>query len=39
MLDCIFERRDQTLIFGEIVGLVAEIFAEFGDLVPGFVLD
>jgi len=31
MLDGVFEGGDQSLIFGEIVGLVAEVFAEVGD--------
>jgi hypothetical protein len=39
MLDGIFEGGDQSLIFGEVVGLVTEIFAERGDLASGFVLD
>ena len=39
MLDGVFEGGDQSLIFGEVVGLVAEIFAEGRDFFSGFVLD
>jgi hypothetical protein len=35
----VFKGRDQTLIFGEIVGLVAEVLAEMCDLVSGLILD
>jgi hypothetical protein len=39
MLNGIFEGCDQALILGEIVGLVAEILAEMGDLLPGLILN
>ncbi len=38
VFDRIFQRRDQPLILGEIVSLVAEIFAERGYFVTGFIL-
>ena len=39
VLDRIFERSDQSLILGKIVGLVAEIFAQRRDLASRFVFD
>ena len=39
MLNRVFEGGDQPLIFREVVGLVAEVFAERGDLPSGFILD
>src|SRR5215472_6632936 len=39
MFDGVFERGDQSLIFGEVIGLVAEIFAETRDLASGLVFD
>ncbi len=39
MLNRVFERGNQSLIFREVIGLVAEVFAERGDLPSGFILD
>ncbi len=39
MLDGVFEGSDQALILGEVVGLVAEVFAEVGDFFPRLVLN
>ena len=39
VLDRIFQSRDQALILGEIVGLVAEVLAEMGDLASGLILN
>jgi hypothetical protein len=39
MLDRIFKRSDQALILGEIVGLVAEVFAELCDFASRLILD
>src|SRR5260370_30014040 len=39
MLQSVFEGGDQALILGEVVGLVAEVFAEMGDFVSGLILD
>src|SRR5580692_5128398 len=35
----VFESGDQALILGEIVGLVAEVFAELRDFSSGLILD
>src|ERR1022692_2359277 len=39
MLESIFEGRDQALILGEVVGLVAEVLAEMGDFVSRLILN
>ncbi len=39
MLQSVFEGGDQALILGEVVGLVAEVFAEMGDFFSGLILD
>src|SRR5580698_9914321 len=39
MLDGVFERRDQSLILGEVVGLVAKIFAQRRDFLSSLVLN
>src|SRR5580700_7556982 len=39
MLNGIFEGCNQPLILGEVVGLVAEVLAEMGDLASGLILD
>ena len=39
VLHRIFQRRDQRLVLGEVVGLVAEVLAQRRNLVAGFVLD
>jgi hypothetical protein len=39
VLDGVFEGGDEALIFGEVVGLVAKVFAEGGDFVSGLILD
>jgi hypothetical protein len=39
VLDGVFEGGDEALIFGEVVGLVAEVFAEGADFVSGLVLN
>jgi hypothetical protein len=39
VLESVFEGRDQALVLGEIVGLVAEVLAEMGDLASGLILD
>src|SRR5579863_5700231 len=39
VLQRVFECGDQSLILGEVVGLVAEIFAERRDLFPRLILD
>ena len=38
MLQRIFQGGNQSLIFGEIVGLMTEIFAQSGDFSSRFVL-
>ena len=38
VLDGVFERRDQALIFREVIGLMAKILAECGNFSSGFVL-
>jgi hypothetical protein len=38
VLDGVFEGGDQALIFGEVVGLVAEVFAESGDFLSRLIL-
>jgi len=39
VLDGILERRNQTLIFREVVGLVTQVLAESGNLFSGFILN
>ena len=39
VLDGVLKRSDQPLVLSEVVGLVAEILAESGDLASGFVLN
>src|SRR5580704_2940095 len=39
MLNRVLEGCDQALILGEIVGLVAQVLAEMGDLPSGLILD
>src|ERR1700678_4058429 len=39
VLKRVFESTDQALVLGEIVGLVAEIFAESCDFASGLILD
>ncbi len=39
VLDGVFEGRDQALILGKIVRLVAEVFTEMGDLSSRLILD
>src|SRR5580698_4885822 len=39
MLNGVFERRDQSLILGEVVGLVAEVLAERRDFLSSLVLN
>ena len=39
VLDRILERCNQTLVFGEIVGLVAEILAERGNFLSSLILN
>src|SRR5579872_1601657 len=38
MLDCIFQSSNQPLILREVVGLMAQVLAERGDLLSGFIL-
>jgi hypothetical protein len=39
MLDCVFERGNQALVLGEVVGLMAEVLAEMRDLASRLILD
>ena len=39
MLNGVFEGCDQSLILGKIVGLMAKVLAEMGDLASGLILD
>jgi hypothetical protein len=39
VLDGILERRNQTLIFREVVGLVTQVLAERGNFSSGFILN
>ncbi len=39
MLDGILQRRNQTLILREIIGLMAEVLAECCNLSPGLILN
>ena len=39
MLEGVFESCNQALILGEVVGLVAEVFAEMGDFSSRLILD
>src|SRR5271169_5768838 len=39
MLNGIFEGRDQALILGEVVSLVAEVLAEMRDFLPRLILN
>src|SRR5438067_192464 len=39
MLDCVFERSNQALVFGKIVGLMAKILAEGSNVLSALILD